>query len=487
MLRASFAPSAAASPSAVHSRWRRTGISGQCAKDRESPLSRRRTSGAAWRASAPGRTTRRVRGLQLFRPQRCKQLLFMTVVTEEKRMCAKCAVDPVLVKIVEQGEEGHCIVCRQETMTAPISDLAEPTLAAYKTFVQPADDKLDLDDDSDNAHWLQGGNSPNEILQELLGCEPEAADVLLEELADQDWRSIKDGGDDFFSADQYGYELKAPKSDEYDRRWTAFEWSVKHEGRFFNDEQRRYLDELFAPLLHGELSEGRVPLVEIGSKGSVVTSVFRAREANEHGQRARIYEQPAREMGPPPPRLRRQGRMNAAGIGVFYGSSDTQTCIAELRVPVGGRAVVGEFTFLRPVTVLDLRELEGSRPPAGMSWLQEDFVERYAYATFMRGLHNLIRRPVLPDAESLDYLPTQIIAEYLASLVDPRIDGCSSRPRNVRAQGPRMATNRLPQMRASMSFSSPVPRSWRDMMGRQPVGWQTFVRRSSRKTTPAGG
>lgn len=85
--------------------------------------------------------------------------------------------------------------------------------------------------------------------------------------------------------------------------------------------------------------------------------------------------------------------------------------------------MVGEFTFLRPVTVLDLRELEGSSVPAGMSWLQNDFEEKYAYAKFMRGLHDLIRRPVLPDAASLDYLPTQIIAEYLASLAAPGIEG----------------------------------------------------------------
>jgi len=338
-------------------------------------------------------------------------------------MCAECAVDPVLVEIVKQGEEGICVVCGAETMTASVEELAEPVLRAYNAFVKPADEVHDPDDESDNPHLVQGGKSPNVILQELLECEPDAANVFLEELSALDWRSVKDGGDDLFAPDQYGYQLEPPVSDKYDRRWRAFERSVKHDGRFFNDRQRLYLKRLFAPLLRGELSGGRPPLVAIGAEGSIVTTAFRAREASDKNQRARIYEQPAREMGPPPPHLRKQGRMNAAGIGVFYGSSDAQTCVAELRVPVGGAAIVGEFSFVRPVTILDLRQLEGSAVPPGMSWLQDDFAEQYTYATFMRRLHDLIRRPVLPDAESIDYLPTQIIAEYLASLDEPRIDG----------------------------------------------------------------
>lgn len=253
-------------------------------------------------------------------------------MSNQKRMCAKCAVDPVLIETVEEeGKRGQCSVCGERRKTAPVDGLAERILPAYHKFVKPAEDIPDPDDDSDNLHLIQDGRSPNEILQDLVGCEPEAADVLLKALSDLDWRSVKDGGDDLFSVEQYGYDLEAPRSDVYERRWRAFERSVKHEARFFNAAQRRFLEDLFTPLLRGDLSEGRPPLVTIGSQGSLLTRVFRAREANDATQRGRIYEHPARELGAPPRHLWRQGRMNAPGIGVFYGSSDSRTAVAELR------------------------------------------------------------------------------------------------------------------------------------------------------------
>ena len=35
--------------------------------------------------------------------------------------------------------------------------------------------------------------------------------------------------------------------------------------------------------------------------------------------------------------------MNAAGISVFYGAMEEETCIAEARAPVGSYVVIGRF------------------------------------------------------------------------------------------------------------------------------------------------
>jgi hypothetical protein len=115
-------------------------------------------------------------------------------MSNQKRMCAKCAVDPVLIETVEEeGKRGQCSVCGERRKTAPVDGLAERILPAYHKFVKPAEDIPDPDDDSDNLHLIQGGRSPNEILQELVGCEPEAADVLLKALSDLDWPLSRDG------------------------------------------------------------------------------------------------------------------------------------------------------------------------------------------------------------------------------------------------------------------------------------------------------
>ena len=43
--------------------------------------------------------------------------------------------------------------------------------------------------------------------------------------------------------------------------------------------------------------------------------------------------------------------------------------------------------------------------------------------SFFRHLVSEISRPVMPQDEALEYLPTQAVAEFLAHKVDPRLDG----------------------------------------------------------------
>ena len=50
--------------------------------------------------------------------------------------------------------------------------------------------------------------------------------------------------------------------------------------------------------------------------------------------------------------------MNAAGVPVFYGALDRETCISELRPPVGCTVVSGEFRLNDEIRVLDFKRIE---------------------------------------------------------------------------------------------------------------------------------
>lgn len=106
--------------------------------------------------------------------------------------------------------------------------------------------------------------------------------------------------------------------------------------------------------------------------------------------------------------------MNAVGVRAFYGCTDVETAVAEARTPVGGTAIVGKFEFINPVEILDLRIVDEDFK-TGISWFDPDLEDTVSYRNFVHELHALIRRPVLPDDEQIDYLPTQMVAEYLAS------------------------------------------------------------------------
>ncbi len=74
--------------------------------------------------------------------------------------------------------------------------------------------------------------------------------------------------------------------------------------------------------------------------------------------------------------------MNASGISVFYGAQDAQTCIAEVRAPVGSHVVVGRFEIVRPVRLLDFDVL--TQVVVEGSLFDPEYGARLSRAAFLR-------------------------------------------------------------------------------------------------------
>lgn len=113
--------------------------------------------------------------------------------------------------------------------------------------------------------------------------------------------------------------------------------------------------------------------------------------------------------------------MNADGISVFYGATEQTAAMAEVRPPVGSRVAVARFEIIRPLQLLDLKALNGI--DSSTSVFDRGNSRRLERATFLRHLARLLAQPVLPDRERFEYLPTQAIADYLATRVAGPLDG----------------------------------------------------------------
>jgi hypothetical protein len=106
---------------------------------------------------------------------------------------------------------------------------------------------------------------------------------------------------------------------------------------------------------------------------------------------------------------------------VFYGGTDRDTCLAELRPALGGDTAVIELRTTKSLRMLDFTRLEKSHG-VGLSYFQPNFTEEVERLAFLRRLHTLISQPVVPGREE-DYLITQTMAEYLAHVHQPPFDG----------------------------------------------------------------
>lgn len=113
--------------------------------------------------------------------------------------------------------------------------------------------------------------------------------------------------------------------------------------------------------------------------------------------------------------------MTAAGISAFYGASTRQVAIDEVLGYADADAVltVARFETSRPASVLDLVDL-----PTVPSLFDPDNRHRRAAITFLRDFAVDVAKISDPDdKQHLDYVPTQIVAEYLRYHLGQQVDG----------------------------------------------------------------
>ena len=125
--------------------------------------------------------------------------------------------------------------------------------------------------------------------------------------------------------------------------------------------------------------------------------------------------------------------MNPAGIPVFYGALDKATCVSEIRPSVGSYVVLGKFELLRKVILLDLDALD--KVYVDVSYFDSEYAIRRGRAAFLRQLVGEISKPIMPQAEDAEYIATQAVAEYLANVVSPQLDGIVFRSSQTGAVG----------------------------------------------------
>ena len=135
----------------------------------------------------------------------------------------------------------------------------------------------------------------------------------------------------------------------------------------------------------------------------------------------KAMKRPDLELSAPPAWAAAAGRMNARGISAFYGATAPEIALAEVRPPVGSRVALAKFNIIRPLRVLDLAAL-GEVMERG-SIFDPDYAYRLGRMMFLRTLSNRMARPVMPDDQEMEYLPTQAIADYLSTEGQVPLDG----------------------------------------------------------------
>jgi hypothetical protein len=338
-------------------------------------------------------------------------------------VCWKCVEDVHLRnRVKEEGEELECSVCletREGFTVERLAEVLDPILrehimhGRYVPTIGQGDD--------DNIYYEQQGDPLSYWVQVVLDQSFDFNDEIVGALIDAEDVDVRDGEIPFYD-DTIEYESTPVSLGEYEAEWDFVLEELKHSRRFFSSSAQTLFGKLFAGVesmkSYSEDTNQHESVVRTLPQGS---KLYRARICDSPVKLNEFYGQPLKYVGPPPPVRARAGRMNVEGVAVFYGATDIETCLAEMRPALGGDTALIELITTKPLRVLDFTRLQTSHGE-GLSYFREDFNPEVERRAFLRRLHTLISQPVVPGRES-DYLITQTLTEYLAHVHQEPFDG----------------------------------------------------------------
>ena len=346
-------------------------------------------------------------------------------------ICYKCIEDPFLKQeIKSNGEKIKCTYCMRNAVGYPFAKFADRISEAFLThFERSSDQPNDYEyykqfaDKESSYYWAREGEEVVDMLQELIGLTEKIAIDVATYLHDEnyDLEAAKMGEESEFDSEAL-YESKGFSDEKWQREWENFEDILKSQSRYFNEEVSDYLSRIFKSIEDVQTYD-KSPLITVSGPGQPILHLFRARVFQSHDRLMESLSYPDRQLGPPPSEFATAGRMNARGIPVFYGATDEKVALAEVRPPVGSNVVVAKFDIIREVRLLNLPAFSKIKSHFEGSIFDPGYVPNLERAVFLKNLGQKMIIPVMPDHEVFEYLPTQVIADYLSSRRDLNCDG----------------------------------------------------------------
>jgi len=259
--------------------------------------------------------------------------------------------------------------------------------------------------------WYREGEPLENILQDYLGLSEPLVGALLKTLPDNDYDSSLGGYETELDSEAM-YEEVLPRLGIYNTLWNEFCDIATSQSRHFNERVRTVLDEIFGDIIARD-PNGHI-VINIGPEHDI-TALFRARDFSNYEKIQKAFLNPEQELGAPPPGGVSFGRMNAVGISMFYGATDIETTLAEIRPPVGYSVASAKFSIIRPLRVLDLGALGKIVDILSLSQLDPENARHLDRQAFFLTLEEELARPVDPEKSANAYLPTQILSDYVAN------------------------------------------------------------------------
>lgn len=137
---------------------------------------------------------------------------------------------------------------------------------------------------------------------------------------------------------------------------------------------------------------------------------FRVRRIENDVEKERIIENPQQELWMPPSKDIKNGRMNVAGIPVFYGAlEDDSVAVSEVQPYINQEVAVVTFVARDELSVFDFTALNYS----SAHQQEHNRNENYQVYDVLQEIQTGVSKPIKPSDKEYEYIPMQILAEYI--------------------------------------------------------------------------
>lgn len=337
-------------------------------------------------------------------------------------ICSTCTDNVYLRQILlSRGGCKYCSTCfKEQPHVFDISELAALLRPIIRSnfCVYDDDERLAGGDHIQGIHYFELSDVVAGILHQDVDFRDDLVDLLVQS---QGVDPFCTSG--FFDAGHLYMPIEELEvADTLTNRWNGLVDELKYQRRFFSESVRSFFDAVFGAvenITSIQTSPTRFQRVVRHEDTGLV--FYRSRIVGT-AQIPEVLGDPYKHVGPVPKQKSRAGRMNAEGVVVLYCSMEEQTAIAELRPAIGQISAVIELHSSRPLRLLDFRLFERALDDGWAGLLDPQREATLATRKFLRTLHALISKPVVPGKEA-DYLITQTMSEYLAYVRQPGFDG----------------------------------------------------------------
>jgi len=328
---------------------------------------------------------------------------------QPKTICFECVQEKYLRnEILKAGVEMVCSYCGETHAAYSLEDVATRVNKAFEDYYERVCDQTDIFGrplDGEPVVWAIAGAA--DISEEAA---KDIQSILAERHYDHELAKMSEDT-------EFGrwtkYSEKSIDTNAWREAWDDFEKSLKERTRFFSRSAAELLESVFEAVDSMKSGTDKSFVVNVGPDFPL-KSLFRAREFQDYEVLEKCLGRPDLHLSGPPPRHAKAGRMNARGISVFYAAATAKVAIAEVRPPVGCFVVVARFDLLRNLRLLDLTALKDWIRLDG-SIFDSEHLKLLQRVAFLQELSNRLTRPITPNDEALEYVPTQAVADFLAS------------------------------------------------------------------------